>query len=45
MRKSRRRMEKIIFSIFDTWTELIKLRIEWANTENNAREFVEIFIK
>lgn len=27
-RKSRRRMEKIIFSIFDTWTELIKLRIE-----------------
>lgn len=45
MRKSRRRMEKIIFSIFDTWTELIKLRIEWANTENNAREFAEIFIK
>lgn len=44
-RKSRRRMEKIIFSIFDTWTELIKLRIEWANTENNAREFAEIFIK
>lgn len=44
-RKSRRRMEKIIFSIFDTWTELIKLRIEWANTENNPREFAEIFIK